>query len=232
LHLHSFTHTHLGWGRVNRRPPRSFQVRFGCASPHVVQRALASARVRESAPPCSGFGGGGGGVYASHRPLDTEPRVCGSRPVATSCALVHGPMSPHGVPAFIAPVAGCMTPPMHDVSVGVVIAPSPTDKCWSWPGGARADVPKELPAHLEHARTRVTCGKDAPSHVRPVPITASGRLFDGEKHQQGWTGSSRGSVRSQLMCGGSGDADRHGELLGRVRVVRVGQQLRPRTAEG
>lgn len=129
MHLHSLTHTHLGWGRLNRRPPRSFQVRFGCASPHVVQRALASARVRESAPPRPGFGGGGGGVYASHHPLDTEPRVCGSRPVATSCALVHGPMSPHGVPAFIAPVAGCVTPPMHDVSVGVVIAPSPTDKC-------------------------------------------------------------------------------------------------------
>jgi hypothetical protein len=68
-------------------------------------------RLRESPPP-------------RHR----TPRMR-KQAVATSCALVHGPMSPHGVPAFIAPVAGCVTPPMHDVSVGVVIAPSPTDKC-------------------------------------------------------------------------------------------------------
>jgi hypothetical protein len=31
-------------------------------------------------------------------------------------------------------------------------------------------VPKGLPEHLEHARTRVTVGKDAPSHVRPVYV--------------------------------------------------------------
>lgn len=43
-------------------------------------------------------------------------------------------------------------------------------------GGWRADVPKELPAHLEHARTRVTVGKDAPSHVRPVYVHLPRRI--------------------------------------------------------